>query len=376
MKKDLIYFGDACGLTNTSANHIANMAKESAKEVATTLGCITFLDATVSTIEGSTPQKISIGSKREQLEDVQASLERIGEANALIAWLREAIKARARLLDEVRNMTLEGYAKTILGGIELPRPDVTFEQFCKERGYDMPDVGIPSGVLIGTTFERFCDKFGIDRPKEPKQEPAMTEEDYLATLSVKDRNHLLELEAKASTIGRYIPGDGHLAKQRERLSVAITKPIIIEGEGRDKLIYQFEPSVSQVEVDSLFFRLAARHRELQAELNRMLAQQERAIEADKQAKAAQYQRDYAEYAAKRNALMDKMTAYMNGEKQRLSQYQAEFENWKNEQQNRHAQLVADLAAWKLKEAERISHLGIIIPDNLKAIYDRVRGLGK
>lgn len=386
MKSDFIYFGDS-GLTSTSANHIANMAKESLKEVVTELGCVSFYGSTVTTIEGSTPQTAKVGSTHEQLNKVQDMLEAVGNTHALIAWLREAIKARERLLGEVRNMTLEGYTLNVLGGADLPRPEVSFDEFCEERGYDKPDttgefrMDISSNSFLrtpmgGTSFSRFCAKFGIEIPKEPSIQPSMTEADYQASLSVKERNRILMLEAQASTIGKYIHEDGHLAKQREKLRLVVINPIAIEGEGRDKLIYHFDPSVTQSEVDGLFFRLAARHRELQAELNGVLAEQARAIEADKQAKAAQYQREYAEYAAERNKIMDRMTAYLNEQRKRLSELQSEFENWKNEQQNRHKQLCADLEAYKLSEAKRIADLGIIIPNELRPIYEKIQGLGK
>lgn len=74
--------------------------------------------------------------------------------------------------------------------------------------------------------------------------------------------------------------------------------------------------------------------------------------------------------------MDRMTAYLNEQRKRLSELQSEFENWKNEQQNRHKQLCADLEAYKLSEAKRIADLGIIIPNELRPIYEKIQGLGK
>ena len=87
MKADYIYFGEN-GLTNTSANHVANMAKESIKNVACELEAISFYSMTISLVSGGTPQQAKIGSTREQLDGVLKSLETVGEANALIAWLR------------------------------------------------------------------------------------------------------------------------------------------------------------------------------------------------------------------------------------------------------------------------------------------------
>lgn len=383
MKSDNIYFG-AEGITSTSANHVANMAKESISEIVNDLNAISFYDATVCLLSGGNPQQAAIGSRREDIDKVQASLESIGEANALIAWLREAVKARERMLQEVKDMTLEGYCRDVLGGADVPTPDTNIEQWMKDKGCtkpdingDFPDLGIQ--IMFGSDTERInrmCKKFGMTKPKQPVQEPAMTEDDYMATLSVKDRNRILMLNAKAAAIGKYIHPDGHLAKERQKLRHVVAYPTETQGEGANTVIYRFEPSVSQGEADGLFFRLSAEHRALQAELNGLLAERDRAIEADKQRKAAAYQEATATYSREMSVLQDKLNAYMAEERKRMSELQAEYGAWSTEQKNRHKELCADMEAFKLAEARRIANLCIIIPIELRAVYDRVNGLGK
>lgn len=383
MKSDYIYFGDT-GITSASANHVANMAKESIKEIANDLEAVSFYNATVCLLSGGTPQQCAIGSTREQIDKVQPSLEAIGEANALCAWLREAIKARDRLLNEVKDTRLERYCHDILGGAEVPNPDTNFEAWMKERGYNKPDINgdfpdLKMGLILGVVqnrIEKYCKKFGLTMPKSPKQENPMTEDEYMATLSVKERNRMLMLNAKAAAIGKYIHEDGKLTKERQKLRHAIAYPTETQGEGANTVIYRLEPSVSQGEVDGLFFRLSAEHRELQAELNGLLAQRDRTIEADKQAKAAAYQEACAAFSREMSVLQDKLNAYMADERKKMSEYQSEYDAWSTEQKNRHKQLCADLEAWKLSEAKRIANLGIIIPNELKAVYERVNGLGK
>lgn len=383
MKSDNIYFG-AEGITSTSANHVANMAKESISEIVNDLNAISFYDATVCLLSGGNPQQAAIGSRREDIDKVQASLESIGEANALIAWLREAVKARERMLQEVKDMTLEGYCRDVLGGADVPTPDTNIEQWMKDKGCtkpdingDFPDLGIQ--IMFGSDTERInrmCKKFGMTKPKQPVQEPVMTEDDYMATLSVKDRNRILMLNAKAAAIGKYIHPDGHLAKERQKLRHVVAYPTETQGEGANTVIYRFAPSVSQGEADGLFFRLSAEHRALQAELNGLLAERDRAIEADKQRKAAAYQEATAAYSREMSVLQDKLNAYMAEERKRMSELQAEYGAWSTEQKNRHKELCADMEAFKLSEARRIANLGIIIPNELRAVYDRVNGLGK
>lgn len=383
MKADYIYFGEN-GLTNTSANHVANMAKESIKNVASELEAISFYSMTVSLISGGTRQQAKIGSTREQLDGVLKSLETVGEANALIAWLREAIKARERLLTEVKDMTLETYCRDILGGVEIPQPDKNILYWIEVHGYTLPDVngefpGVNTNRIIGNAvsrIENYCKKFGLTMPSQPKKEEAMTEDQYMATLSVKDRNRILTLGAKASSIGKYIHENGHLYKERELFRQTLAHPIYKEGEGANMLLGRYEPSVTPDEVEALFFRLAAEHRAIQAELNGLLAERDRTIEADKQKKAAEWQEAQAAYSREINSLQRKVEAYMTDERNRMGKYQVEFDAWSTGQQSRHKQLCADLEAWKLSEAKRIASLGIIIPYELLSIYERINGLGK
>ena len=385
MKSDNIYFGDT-GLTSTSANHIANMAKESVRNTANELSGISFFSSTVSLLSGGNSQKAKIGSTREELNGIQRSLEAIGEANALCAWLREAIKARERLLEEVKRMTLEGYCKNILGGVEVPQQDTNIDDWMKAKGYTRPDINAefpdvkvaikPFSGVVESRLSGFCRKFGLKMPDSPTQEPAMTEDDYMSSLSVKDRNRFLMLEAKAAVIGKYIHENGHLYNERERLRQIIAKPIGTQGEGANTLIYRFEPSVQKDEVEALFFRLAAEHRAIQAELNGMLAERARTIEADKQKKAAAYLKASEDFSREMSVLQDKLSAYMLEERRKMSELQNEYDAWSTEQKNRHKQLNADLAAWKLAESKRIAALGIIIPNELRDIYERINGLGK
>jgi hypothetical protein len=383
MKSDNIYFG-ATGITSASANHVANMAKESISEIVNDLDAVSFYNATVCLLSGGNPQQAAIGSRREDIDKVQASLESIGEANALIAWLREAVKARERMLQEVKDMTLADYCRDVLGGADVPTPDTNVDQWMKDKGYVMPDINgdfpdvektVSFGIAVNR-IDRMCRKFGLAKPKQPVQEPAMTEDDYMATLSVKDRNRMLMLNAKAAAIGKYIHPDGHLAKERRKLRHVVAYPAEMQGEGADTVVYRFEPSVSQGEADGLFFRLSAEHRALQAELNGLLAERDRTIEADKQRKAAAYQEATAAFSREMSVLQDRLNAYMAEERKRMSELHAEYSAWSTEQKNIHKQLCADMEAFKIAEAKRIAGLGIIIPNELRAVYDRVNGLGK
>ena len=384
MKADYIYFGDG-GMTSTSANHAANMAKESVRHLMDELAGVSFYGTTVSLLSsGAGAKQSKVGNTAEQLDGTYDKLKTIGEAHALIAWLREAIKARERLLAEVKSMTLAGYCKTVLGGVEIPKADTNIVDWMKEKGYTKPDINgefpdVEHKRIIGIAvapLELFCKKFGLKMPDAVKKQEPMTVDDYMAGLSVKDRNRMLLLEAKAAVIGKFIHEDGKLDKERKSLREVLSHPVGTHGEGQNMLLYQFEPTVTQEYVDGMFFRLAAEHRVLQAELNGMLAERDRTIEADKQAKAAEFQKASADFSREMSVLQDKLSAYLVEEQSKLSKMQDEYNAWSMDQKNRHQELCANMETWKLAEAKRIAGLGIIIPNELRDIYEWVNGLGK
>lgn len=385
MKSDYIYFGEA-GLTSTSANHVANMAKESVKNLADELSGVSFYGTKVCLLSGGEPKQSKVGNTAEQLDKTYDSLAYIGEAHALIAWLREAIKARERLLAEVKQTTLATYCKDVMGGAEVPKVDTNIDTWMKERGYEVPDIDgkfpdvkkslSPMVSFAYNQIQLFCKKFNLKMPAEVKQKAAMTEDEYMAGLSVKDRNRMLLLEAKAAVIGKFIHDDGKLASERRNLRHVIANPVGTTGEGTQTMMIEFTPSVSQEYVDGMFFRLAAEHRALQAELNGMLAERERTIEADKQAKAAEYQKATEDFNREMSVLRDKLNDYILEERRKHSELRAEYNAWAAAEKERHQKLTADLEAWKLAESKRIAALGIIIPNELRTAYERVNGLGK
>lgn len=383
MKADYIYFGYA-GMTSTSANHAANMAKESVRHLMDELAGVSFYSTKVGLLSGGDAKQSKVGNTPEQLANTDYKLNIIGEAHALIAWLREAIKARERLLAEVKDMTLAGYCKTVLGGAAMPKADTNITDWMKEKGYTKPDI---NGEFPDVEYKRsfgmvvapmvlFCKKFGLKMPDAVKKQEPMTIDDYMAELSVKDRNRMLLLEAKAAVIGKFIHEDGKLDKERKSLREVLSHPVGTHGEGASMLIYQFEPTVTQEFADEMFFRLAAEHRAIQAELNGMLAERDRTIEADKQAKAAEFQKATAEFSREMSVLQDKLSAYLLEEQRKLSKMQDEYNAWSMDQKSRHQQLCADMETWKLAEAKRIAALGIIIPNELRPVYEWVNSLGK
>ena len=292
MEKDLVYFGEG-GLTSTSANHIANMAKEYYQYLESQLNGISLYKESMSVI-GSDVKTVLQEGTNNNLDDLEEKLLKIAEAKSLIAWIREAIKAKENLSNEINRLSTKEYCKRT------------------EQEY----------------------------PKEPEMPKYMGDNDYLATLSIKERNRFYELETKCAVIGEYIHLDGAFAEQRKELMKYIQKPSRVQGVGRDTMIYTYEPTVSVEDVDNAFFKLQAKHREFQAELNGMKHEMTTAIEADTIQKRTQYTVEYHTYNDKMVALNNECKNYIR------------------------------------KEANRISKLKIVIPNKLMGIYNTINSLGK
>lgn len=265
MKSDLTFFStDGRGLTSTSANHVANMAKEYVRSIEMDLDSLSFVSTNVSIIGSDITNQLTYGSNQNDLLEVIPKLRKIAKANSLIAWLREAIKAKEHLNDEVRRMTLQ--------------------QFCQMNNYDYPVY--------------------------PTMDISMTEDDFYSKLSVEERFRYYEAEALAAVLGKAVHPGGSLADAREQLIEAMKSPSVIQGEGHDALIYSYSPNVESEEVDIVFFNIQKLFREAQAKVNAVKHECSEAVaNSDLEVKVK-----YGDEMELYNREIDKYTALMNAYK--------------------------------------------------------------
>lgn len=290
MERHKIYFGKT-GLTSTSANAIANKAKEyiSSNEIA--LKNISFVSESASLISSNVTKELSFGMGGDKLNELEAVLKRISDMKSLQAWLREAIKARDVLKNEITNTTFDKWAKA-------------------------NNIDVPNYIM----------------------HQAMTEDEYLGSLSVKERNEYYSLETYCAVLGNFIHLDSPLNKARKELAEKISKPNRIAGDGINAIIYSYVPSVSEREVDNMFFKLTKLHRESQAQLNKMKHTMEVALEESKTHTDIENSKAYEKYTEE----MEKLRMQYN--------------------------------QWKDQELKNIRDLKIQIPNSLKEIYDFVNKL--
>lgn len=292
MESNNVFFSEN-GLTSTSANHVANLAKEYVQNIEKDLSNTSFINTSVSIIDSNNDVTISIGKDATFLELIENKLNKISAAKSLIAWLREALKAKEKLQQELNQLSLYDWIKT-------------------EKNETVPVY--------------------------PERDDYMTEDDYYASLNIKDRNRYYMLETQAAVYGKYIHPSGAFSKAREELSDKLNKPHEVKEDGRDTIIYNYNPSVEQSKVEDLFFKLQKDYRQVQAQLNGMkheceLALSENRISID-------------------NAYKEELEKY----NQTINKYNVEYNLWT-----------------KMKSQEYAS-LKIAIPDNLKSIYNEVNSL--
>jgi len=280
-------------LTSTSANHVANLAKEYVQNIEKDLSNTSFINTSVSIIDSNNDVTISIGKDATFLELIENKLNKISVAKSLIAWLREALKAKEKLQQELNQLSLYDWIKT-------------------EKNETVPVY--------------------------PERDDYMTEDDYYASLNIKDRNRYYMLETQAAVYGKYIHPSGAFSKAREELSDKLNKPHEVKEDGRDTIIYNYNPSVEQSKVEDLFFKLQKDYRQVQAQLNGMkheceLALSENRISID-------------------NAYKEELEKY----NQTINKYNVEYN------------------LWTKKKSQEYASLKIAIPDNLKSIYNEVNSL--
>ena len=290
----MIFFSpDGQGLTSTSANHIANLAKEMVRGIEASLEATVLYSTSVALIGTDSAEELGRGITAEELLEVPDKLHTVAKAKSLIAWLREAIKAKERLLKEAEATKIDDFAK--MEEIEMPRP--------------------------------------AERKK------ALTEDEYFASLTLDERNRYYEVETLAAVLGKAIHPGGSFADARDTLETRLQTPREVKGDGRDTLIYSFRPTVESAVVDDVYFRLQKQYREAQAKVNSYKYDCQKAVKESEVAVETQYVTDLAEYNKQMQLINARLTAYIKQRVKDIGNYKIVI-----------PQSLADIY-------EKVSHLG-------------------
>lgn len=246
-----VYFGKE-GLTATSANHVANMAKEYAERLAAKVKTLRLYRKKARLlIDGS---EAIIERPIDTLDIIPEVIQEVAKCNALIGWLREAIKERDKEQEYVQHGT--------------------FSNWVNENNIVVPVA------------------------PEPPEEVEPIEKVGQEMLNVKENNRYIELKTKLAVYGKFIHPNGLLTKATKELETRMANPTEVNGEGRDMVVYTYEISAdTDVRLNKLFFQLQSEYRALQAEINGI--EHRFRIETEKEyiKRISEYKEKYAMYSA-------------------------------------------------------------------------------
>lgn len=279
-----IYFTTEEGMTSTSAQHVSAMANVMVQDIKQHIMGLRLYEKSIRVIGDA---EVTVETVNNTLPEIAESVKRICKANALIAWLREAVKEREQAQKYVSDMTLDDWMK----------------------------------------------KQGIEKPAspEPPQMPRINFQDYKTILdtglSVKEYNRFVELNSALAVYGEMIHDKGLLTRQKNELARIMQNPTEVKESGRDTIITTYKVDVNiGVDLDKLYTELQSEYRKLQAEKNGIeakfsnmaMAYQTRKMEEWKAVKS-QYDRDLIRVNSELVGIQTRMQEW---KKQRLEELAA------------------------------------------------------
>ena len=295
-----IYFGNE-GMTSTSANHVSAMANVMVQELKQRIMGLRLYEKSIRVIGDS---EVTVETVNNTLPEIHDTVKKICNANALIAWLREAVKEREQAQKYVSDMALDKWMD--LQGIEPP-----------ER---------PSPALM----------------------PVINFQDYKTILdtglTVKEYNRFMELNSALAVYGEIIHDKGLLTRQINELARIAQNPTEVKESGRDTIITSYSVDVNVCnDIERLYTEMQSEYRKLQAEKN--------GIEAKFS-----------------NLAMDYQTRKLDEWKLAKKQYDRDLERVSSELVN----IETQMKEWKKQRLDELAALKIIIPNDLKPIYNDLR----
>lgn len=282
------YLTENKGLSSTSANYIANLGKEYIVELEAKLKSITCYNTYNTIISANEMIQTDTGITDEQLNEFNEILEKIASIKSLTAWLREAIKSKESRIANVKRTQMRDWVNDTY--------HINIDEYITQNEYKHAE------------YDRTID----------------------------EQAKYLKSETFAAVYGQFIHQNSPFNAARKRYYDVINKPKAIEGNGQDRIIVSYKPSVSSENLEDTYMTLQHTWREYEASLNKMKYDTEQ--ENTKREIAAK--QDYNE----------KLTKY----KEYVNLYHT----------------------WQTSEINRISKLKIFIPDMFVETYKFLESLGK
>lgn len=197
-------------------------------------------------------------------------------------------------------------------------------------------------ALIKLIESKTCE-INLECPEYPETPKPVVEADVLDSWSMEKRMTYLELEAFAATFGKSIHPDGYYHEARKEAHNVATKPIIKEGSGRETVLYYRKLTIDQETIDATFLDLQKTYQSYEKQLNQLKAELKSSVNKLNKQNNEKYQQD-------------------------LIQYRNDYEKYKTQV----SELSSKFEQEKLAESEKIAQLKIVLPDELKEIFEKIK----
>jgi len=297
-----VFFGER-GLTSSSANHICNVCKELIASTNYELGSLSFTKTSVSDFDGKKVHILKKGMPMSE-EQIMSNLSKVTQAHSLIAYLREALKAKEDELNDVKNRKFECSVK----------------------------------------------EFKCSEEKAPERGEAFTVNDALGELNIKDRNEYYSLEAEASVIGKFIhPGSPFEEARAALIACCKTGDTELIEKHSTLLLQKTEPVSNLEDVESLYFKLQKKHREVSARFNSIKAKLQSRVDEENGSRNLDFKQ--------------KLDAY-------YSLYNKEYADYEALKAKEEAEFNDKVR----KDLQTVSQLKIVVPNELEPIFNIVNAL--
>lgn len=206
-------------LTRTSANHLANIAKEAYQQEENILKNINFVTTSIGFLDKEHAKIIKEGKTFSFMQTIKDSLSKIAKYKYLIAYIREEIKSLDNEETIAKNCNLQSYELAL--GLQPLEPPV---------------------------------QFSVQQEKKSTK--------------------ILKNEAYASVYGKFIHPLGDYTLARKHALETKENPIKVDYNGKDTIVSYYTPTVSLETIEEVFFDLQKSHRHYQSTLNKELFDKE------------------------------------------------------------------------------------------------------
>lgn len=214
------------GMTCTSANKLANLAKERNREDMLFVSNVRFYDDVMTLLDNPTEKVVlNQGLKGDEATfvKIREALLRTARFNAFISWVREAISAKEELINNVRS----------------------------------------------TSVSKWCKHHGIEYPQSPDDEveTLLYEGRAAGKATIDEMARYFINQAKASVLGQAVHPDGSIDKARRDLIEAMMSPSRTEGYGKDTVIKTKNITADSQTVTDFYMSLQNEWRHAESSVN-------------------------------------------------------------------------------------------------------------